>query len=38
MSDQAFSGGWLNTVIPAAWLDDVVTQPQRRSSVSLLHR
>jgi hypothetical protein len=38
MSNQAIHGGWLNTVIPAAWLDDVVEQPQRRSSVRLLHR
>jgi len=38
MSDQAIHGGWLNTVIPAARLDDVVVQPWRRSSVRLLHR
>jgi len=38
MSDQAIRDGWLNTIMPAAWLDDVVEQPQRRSSVRLLHR
>jgi len=38
MSDQAIRGGSLKTIKPAAWLDDVVAQLQRRSSVRLLHR